>query len=168
MSRTIVGIMGPGEEASAAVCHRAAALAMLIANEGWALLTGGRSAGVMHAAAAAAKRAGGLTIGILPGRDESEASDAIEIAIATGLGEARNLVNVLSSRVVFVCGMNAGTASEVALAIKARRPVVLVDPDAETAAFFHAIDPGVHVAATPDDAIALARRILGGGGPSAV
>ena len=65
MTRIIVGIMGPGDGASAHDCDRAAQLAGLVAAEGWILLTGGRSAGVMEAASAAATRAGGLTIGIL-------------------------------------------------------------------------------------------------------
>ncbi len=47
-------------------------------------------------------------------------SQAIDIPILTDVGEACNNINVLSSRVVFACGMEAGTASEVALALKAK------------------------------------------------
>src|SRR5262245_38334095 len=141
MSRVVVGIMGPGEGASLGDCESAAQLGALVAAEGWVLLTGGRSTGVMQAASAAAKDAGGLTIGLLPGRDLSGASDAVDIAIVTGIGDARNNVNVLSSRVVFVCGMSAGTAAaEVALATKAARPIVLVSPSAATVQFFRAIN----------------------------
>jgi hypothetical protein len=42
------------------------------------------------------------------------------------MGEARNLINVLSSRVLLFVGMSAGTASELALAIKTGSPAILV------------------------------------------
>lgn len=160
MNRVVVGIMGPGEGASLADCERAAHLGRLIAEEGWALLTGGRSSGVMDAASNAAKAAGGLTIGVLPGSDWSQVSDGIDIAILTGIGEARNNVNVLSSRVVFVCGMSAGTAAEVALASKAKRPTVLVGPERLTVEFFESLDSEIQTAETPADAIALAKTLL--------
>jgi len=80
----------------------------------------------------------------------------------TGIGEARNNINVLSSQVVFVCGMSAGTAAEVALATKAARPIVLVSPGAATVQFFRAINPDIQIASTPEDAIAIARAILDG------
>ena len=160
MNRVVVGIMGPGDGASPADCECAARLAQLIAEEGWVLLTGGREAGVMDAASKAAKRAGGLTIGVLPGSDWSQVSDGVDIAILTGIGEARNNVNVLSSRVVFVCGMSAGTAAEVALASKARRPTVLVSSEPTTIEFFRSLDSTIHTAKTPHDAIALANALL--------
>jgi uncharacterized protein (TIGR00725 family) len=160
MNRIVVGIMGPSEDASADDCERAAHLAELIAGEGWALLTGGRPVGVMDAASKAARRAGGLTIGILPGNDWSQMSDGIDIAVVTGIGEARNNVNVLSSRLVFVCGMSAGTAAEVALASKASRPVILVGPERRSVEFFQTLDSAIQTAETPSDAIALAKPIL--------
>ena len=43
------------------------------------------------------------------------------------MGQARNLINVLSADVVVVCGAGgAGTASEAAHAIKAERPLILL------------------------------------------
>ena len=86
MNRVVVGIMGPGDGASPADCECAARLAQLIAEEGWVLLTGGRATGVMDAASKAARRAGGLTVGVLPGNDWSQVSDGIDIAILTGIG----------------------------------------------------------------------------------
>ena len=46
-------------------------------------------------------------------------SDAVDIPIATGLGQGRNLINVLSSHVIIACGNGTGTASEIAFALKA-------------------------------------------------
>ena len=117
MPRIIVGIMGPGETATGDDCDVAARLGEAAAERGWVVLTGGRPPGVMEAALRGARRRNGLTIGILPGSTAEGASPAADIRIVTGLGEARNVINVLSSDVVCVCGMSAGTASEVALAI---------------------------------------------------
>src|SRR5215216_7131973 len=97
-----------------------------VAKAGWGVLTGGRVAGVMGAAAKGAHAAGGLTVGILPTPDALSASPAVDVVLATGLGEARNAVIAQSANACVVCGMNPGTASEVALAIRAKKPVVLV------------------------------------------
>jgi hypothetical protein len=124
--------MGPGEQATAADIRVAYELGQAIAAAGWVLLTGGRPVGVMEAASQGAKSAGGLTIGILPSDHREDASEAIEIPILTGLGNGRNIINVLSSSVIISCGLGAGTASEVALAIKTGKPIVLLnlsDPD---------------------------------------
>jgi len=102
-------------------------LGKAIAENGWILLNGGRRAGVMHASARGAKEAGGLTVGILPDRDRQGASEYIDIPIVTGMADARNLVNVLSSDVVVACRGSAGTISEVALALKNGRRVILLD-----------------------------------------
>lgn len=68
MAKTVIGVMGPGDNATKEECDSAFELGKLIANKGWILLTGGRNVGVMEAASRGAKEAGGLTIGILPGK----------------------------------------------------------------------------------------------------
>lgn len=164
MSRIIVGVMGPGEGARAEDRACAEELGGLIAREGWVLLTGGRDAGVMAAAARGARRAGGLTLGILPGDDAVGASPDVDIAIVTGLGQARNNVNVLTSRVVIACGLGAGTAAEVALALKAGRPVVLLRASDTAWAFFRELGgERVRCATEAREAIALARALLAHG-----
>ena len=64
--------------------------------------------------AAGASQAKGKVIGILPGPDASRASPDLDYAIVTGMGDARNLINVLSSAVIIACPGGAGTLSEVA------------------------------------------------------
>ncbi len=123
-SKPIVGIMGGGSVSAEAI-RRAEKLGELIADQGWILLNGGRCSGVMEAAAKGARSRGGLTIGILPDDNASRASEFIVVPILTGMGNARNVINVLSSRVVVACPGGAGTVSEVALAVKCGRPVVL-------------------------------------------
>jgi uncharacterized protein (TIGR00725 family) len=98
-----------------------------IAAAGAVLLCGGRG-GVMQAAAEGARRAGGRTVGILPGvsPQESPANPHIELAIYTGLGQARNQILVLSAGAVIGIGGGWGTLTEIGLARKHRIPVVLL------------------------------------------
>lgn len=124
MARFIVGVMGGGEGASAETCREAYDLGSLIAKEGWILLNGGRPAGVMGASARGAREAGGITVGILPGKDAREASPDVDIPIPTGLGDARNYINILSSRAVIILPGGAGTLSEAALALKNGKTII--------------------------------------------
>jgi uncharacterized protein (TIGR00725 family) len=123
--RTIVGVMGGAivDDAATANAYR---IGQLIAESGWVLLNGGRDAGVMAASARGASEAGGLVVGILPGDTVANAAPHVDVAIPTGLGDARNAVNILASRVVVALPGGAGTVSEVALALKAGRNVVML------------------------------------------
>jgi uncharacterized protein (TIGR00725 family) len=134
--KIIVGVMGPGENATPEDNEMAFELGKAIAKEGWAVLTGGRSFGIMDAVMKGARDGGGLTIGILPDSNEQNASENAEIRIVTGMGSGRNYISVLSSRIVVVLGMAAGTASEVALAIKSNKKVILLNQDEITIRFF--------------------------------
>ncbi|MDT8316877.1 MAG: TIGR00725 family protein, partial [bacterium] len=136
MKKKIIGIMGPGPGATERDLAHAYTLGRMVAEEGWLLLTGGMKTGVMDAASRGAGEAGGLVIGILPTGDSSAASDAVDIPIVTGMGSARNNINILSSDVVIACGMGPGTASEIALAIKNGRKVILLNDMEESRAFF--------------------------------
>lgn len=89
-----------------------------------AVLVCGGLGGVMEAAAKGAKEIGGLTVGILPGKDKNSAGAFIDIGVVTGLGEARNLLVALSADAVIAVGGGLGTLSELAFAMKSRRPVV--------------------------------------------
>jgi uncharacterized protein (TIGR00725 family) len=161
MPHIIVGVMGPGETATVIDCSTAELLGQLIAQQGWVTLTGGRPVGVMEAALRGAKRSGGLTIGILPGNTVEGSSPAADIRIVTGMGEARNVVNVLSSQLVFACGMSTGTASEVAVALKTNRQTILLNAGLDAERFWTSLGGSMlHIASTPEQAIEIARRIL--------
>jgi uncharacterized protein (TIGR00725 family) len=138
-SKIIIGVMGPGEGSTPEENEIAYDLGAAIAKQGWATLTGGRSFGVMDAAMKGATDHNGLTIGVLPGETAAGASQYAQIKIITGLGSGRNNMNVLSSHVVVVLGMAAGTASEVALAIKANKKIILLSQDELTIQFFKKI-----------------------------
>ncbi|MBF2027573.1 MAG: TIGR00725 family protein [Oscillatoriales cyanobacterium C42_A2020_001] len=161
MRQPIIGVMGPGEQAAPLAVQTAYELGQQIAESGWVLLTGGRNTGVMDAVNRGAKSAGGLTVGILPTSDRAQLSAAVDIPIVTGMGNARNAINVLSSDVVIACGMGVGTASEVAIAIKAEKPVVLLNWSQTGVQFFQEFaSEGVSVADNVNDAIAIVHQLL--------
>jgi uncharacterized protein (TIGR00725 family) len=139
-------------------------LGRLLAQSGWIVLTGGRPEGVMDAASAGAKEIpGSLTLGILPG-SKGGAGAHVDIAIFTGMGEARNAVNVLTSDVVVACGIEGpGTVSEIGLALKAEKPVILLGAAPAAKELFRGIRGGglLLEAATPADVVALIRKELG-------
>ena len=103
----------------------ARALGRALAESGAVVLCGGRG-GVMEAAARGAAEAGGVTVGILPGPEASEANAWIAIPLPTGMGEARNALVVRGAEAVVAVGGGWGTLSEIALARKMGRPVATV------------------------------------------
>ncbi len=166
MSKVIIGVMGPGESASADLQATAYMLGQHIAQQGWVLLTGGRNTGVMDAACRGAKSADGLTIGILPGSSQTATSAAVDIPIVTGLGHARNVVNVLSSQVIVACGLGAGTTSEVAIALKIHRPVILLQVPPDACTFFQSLNRSlVHIATDCPHTTHLIHQLMAGSLP---
>jgi len=164
MKKIVIGVMGPGANASKIDLQNAYELGQLIAQQGWVLLTGGRNAGVMDAASKGAKAANGLTVGILPTDDTRAVSDAVDIAIVTDMGNARNNINVLSSDVIIACGMGAGTASEIALALKANKKVILLNENEESKVFFKNLSlDSIYIANNPINAIDIVRAVLSEG-----
>ncbi|MDX2097688.1 MAG: cytochrome [Leptolyngbyaceae cyanobacterium bins.59] len=161
MGKIIIGVMGPGEGATSLDTQLAYELGQLIAQTGWVLLTGGRNVGVMDAACRGARDAGGLTVGILPTDRPIAVSTAVDIPIYTDLGNGRNNLNVLSSQVVIACGMGTGTVSEVALALKNQKPVILLNWSEEGQRFFQSLSPDeIWVADRPETAIQLTHTLL--------
>jgi uncharacterized protein (TIGR00725 family) len=85
----------------------------LIGERGTILVCGGLG-GVMEAAARGAKKAGGLTIGLLPGNSHDEANPYIDVPIATGLGYSRNSLVAMNADVLIAVDGQYGTLSEIA------------------------------------------------------
>ena len=107
---------------------------------------------------------GSLTIGILPTGPDGPVSAHVDVAVFTGVGDARNAINVLSGEVVVACGVEGpGTASEVALALTAGRPTVLLAPTPAASAFFRTVvgRERLYEAQTPEAVIALIEVQLG-------
>ncbi|NBD18833.1 MAG: cytochrome [Cyanobacteria bacterium] len=161
MRKIIIGVMGPGNGATREDKTCAYELGYAIAQQGWVLLTGGRNQGVMAAANQGAKAANGLTLGILPTADETNISQAVDLAVFTDMGNGRNNINVLSSQVVVACGMGTGTASEIALALKNGKPVILFNSSAVGIEFFQSLSPQqVYGTDKVEGAIALIQSLL--------
>jgi uncharacterized protein (TIGR00725 family) len=158
--RRVVGIIGPGDDATASDVADAFEVGTLAARAGWVVLTGGRNVGVMDAASRGARSAGGLAVGVLPDADTREASAALDVAIVTGLGEMRDHVVVLSSDAIVVCGMSAGTAAEAALAAKAGKPLVFLRPRDGVRPFFERLaSRTLDEAPSPVEAMGILARV---------
>ena len=147
MRKAVVGVMG-GAEVDADVRAMAKRLGELIAARGWILLNGGRNTGVMDASAEGAKGAGGTVVGILPDRDTGRASAHLDVAVVTGLGDGRYVINVLSSDVVVACPGALGTLSEISFALKNGKRVVLLAR--EVGAEFEPYRRGGQLTSAPD------------------
>jgi uncharacterized protein (TIGR00725 family) len=93
-----------------------------LAELGAIVVTGGRG-GVMEAACRGAKEAGGLTLGILPGLDRSDANAFVDVSLPTGLGEMRNGLVARAAQAVVAVGGAWGTLAEIAFARAAGTPV---------------------------------------------
>jgi len=160
--RPVIGIMGAGDPGAQSLAD-ARLLGRLVAEQGWVVLTGGRPAGVMAAACAGAKEVpGSLTLGILPAAAGGVSPD-VDLAVFTGMGDARNAINVLTSDVVIACGVEGpGTASEVALGLKAEKPVVLLRAAPEAAAFYRQVVGAGRLleAGSPEDAVRIAAELV--------
>lgn len=153
--------MGPGHGATETGIQNATDLGNRIAGEGWVLLTGGRNVGVMEAASMGAQQVGGLTIGILPFEKTNGMSQYVDIPICTGMGSARNNINVLSSDVIVACGSGAGTTSEIMLTLKASKPLVLLDPSPKLVSFLKELSyPEPKMAQSPEQAISHIKKFL--------
>ena len=157
--KVLIGVMGGGaaKDEDAKAAYR---LGGLIARQGWILLNGGRPSGIMGASAKGARDHGGVTVGILPGIDPHSASEYIDIRICTGMGDARNVINILSSDVVIACPGSAGTISEIALALKNKKRVILLNLDVGALFDPYARQGLLTRAETPEEAIDAVKDFL--------
>lgn len=117
-----IGVIGQGD-CDATLAAVAEETGRLIAGAGALLVCGGMG-GVMEAACRGAQAAGGMTIGILQGGDRSEANPHLTVAVATGIGEARNLAIIRTADVLIAIGGSYGTLSEIGFALKMGKRVI--------------------------------------------
>lgn len=116
-----VVIIGSGDDT--AHIDEAREIGAFVARKGWVLVTGGRG-GIMEAASRGAFEHHGTVIGILPGETMEAANPYCTIVIPTGIGYARNLINVLSGDIIVAIGGKAGTLSEIAYAWQFGKPLI--------------------------------------------
>lgn len=116
-----VSVIGGGTigDEDTGIAHR---VGELLGERGHTLVCGGRT-GVMEAACRGAKEAGGETIGILPSTDPNDANAYVDVPIATGIGNARNVLVALNGEGAIAIDGAYGTLSEIAHALDFGRPV---------------------------------------------
>lgn len=137
-----VSIIG-GSTVTEDEAETAAKVGRLLGERGHTLVCGGLG-GAMEAACRGASEAGGRTIGVLPGEDRAAANPYVDVAIATGLGHARNALVALNGDAVIAVDGGVGTLSEIGLAGVFDRPIAgLETHDA----------PGVEPVETPKEAV---------------
>lgn len=144
----------------------------LLAAAGVVVVCGGLD-GVMAAVCRGARAAGGRTVGVLPGVDAGAANPWVDLALPTGMGEARNVLVVRAGRAVIAIGGGFGTLSELAFARKLRVPVVgletwtvpdhgiVLEPGAASLEPDRLRTTGITYANTPDEAVRLALTAIG-------
>ncbi|MCL4474335.1 MAG: TIGR00725 family protein [Actinobacteria bacterium] len=147
-----ISVIGAGES-GVATDAAAEEVGRLIATAGAVLVCGGLG-GVMEAACRGARAGKGVTIGILPGLDRGAGNPYLDYSICTGIGHARNLAVAASGDAVIAIGGSFGTLSEIGLAAKSGRRVVLlgsweIGKDGR-------LPRNLVVASTPEEAVALA------------
>jgi len=138
----LVSVVG-GAECSPQEAALAEEVGRELARRGYGGGCGGRG-GVMAAVCRGANQMGGVTVGILPGDDDAEANDWVQIVIPTGIGEARNALVARAGAGVIAIGGGYGTLSEIALALKWDKKVAVLSS--------WGIE-GVYHAASPADAV---------------
>jgi uncharacterized protein (TIGR00725 family) len=154
----IIGVIGGGQVGPETL-RTARALGAAIAAAGATLVCGGLG-GVMAAACQGAKEAGGRTIGVLPGLDVDDANEWVDVPIATGLGDVRNVVIVRTADACIAVDGRFGTLTELSYALLHKKPVVglgtwrLEQPDA-------GIEDPIERAGSPAEAVQLALARLG-------
>lgn len=117
-----IGVIGGGT-CSPEIYEIAQEVGRKIAQNGFSLVCGGLG-GVMEAACRGARETGGTTIGILPTTNKEDANPYCDLVIPTGLGHARNVLVVHASDALIAVDGEAGTLSEIAIALKVGKPIV--------------------------------------------
>ena len=139
MVKMQVGVIGGG------VCDNktemiAEEIGRELALHGVTLICGGLG-GVMEASARGAKRQGGSTIGILPGNSREDANRYIDFQIVTNMGHARNAIIAASADALIAVGGEYGTLSEIAIALKMGKRVVVIESKWDIEGIIKATDP---------------------------
>lgn len=122
MGLKIVGVIG-SSKAEPELLKLAEEVGAEIARNRAAVVCGGLS-GVMEAVCRGARKEGGLTIGIIPSDERSDANPFVQIPIVTGMGMGRNVMLVKTADVLIAVGGEFGTLSEIAHALNLGKKVI--------------------------------------------
>jgi uncharacterized protein (TIGR00725 family) len=128
MQKIQVAVLG----SSKAICTKKAyemaeIIGAELAKRGCITITGG-GMGVMEAALTGAKKAGGLTVGIIPWESIRKVNKYADVTIATGLGWSRDAINVNSCDGAIIVHGGAGTLNEATYGYIREKPMVAIKP----------------------------------------
>lgn len=141
----VIAVIG-ASEADEQTTRAAHEVGRLLAEAGCVVLSGGLG-GVMEAASRGAHEAGGLVVGVLPGASPDSANAYVGVAIASGMGDARNAILANTAEAFIAVGGAYGTLSELAFALKRGKRVVSLGS--------WNVDPKVLLARDPAEAVKL-------------
>ncbi len=120
--RITISVIG-GHACDEKVAQLAHQVGKIVAKMECILVCGGLL-GTMQAACQGCKEAGGTTIGILPGKDKTDANPYVDIALPTSIGFSRNTIVACSADIVVALPGSYGTQSEICYALVYKRPVI--------------------------------------------
>jgi len=145
-----IGVIGAGQ-CNHEQYQTALELGQEIARAGAILVCGGMD-GVMKAAAEGCRITGGVSLGIIPGVEKQAANEFHDYIIATGFGEARNLVIIRTADVIIALPGKYGTLSEIGFALKMNKPVISLGS--------WDVSVSISPAETPKEAVQLALKAI--------
>ncbi len=125
-----VSIIGPNADSCTEAMYRLGEiLGKSIADSGRIIICGGKG-GMMEAVCKGAQQSdnyhSGMTVGILPGYDRSEANAFCDIVIPSGIGYTRNSLVVSSGDVIIAVAGGVGTLTEIAFAWHYHKPLIAI------------------------------------------
>ncbi len=100
-------------------------LGQLLAEHRCAVICGGLQ-GVMEEVCRGAKSKGGITVGLLPGKNDNDANPFVDIIIPTTLGEIRNNLIINASHGIIAVEGESGTLNELTTAWMSQKPIAVL------------------------------------------
>jgi uncharacterized protein (TIGR00725 family) len=164
MRSRLIAVVGSGGGPLPAVLDLAEALGAALVEAGYGIVTGG-GGGVQEAVCRGAVRRRGKAakppiVALLAGYDVTAGHGFSDVAIPTGLGQARHALIPAAGEVVVCVGGATGALAEVALARKIGRPVIALLPSGGTAGLVSQAFGSVHRAESVEAVIAHIKTLL--------
>tara|TARA_Y100000590_G_scaffold103424_1_gene117538 strand:- start:27226 stop:27741 length:516 start_codon:yes stop_codon:yes gene_type:complete len=125
LSSKKIAVCGNNENISNIIDSMSEQIGFEIGKRRGILLCGGMG-GVMESASRGAKKSNGITVGILPTSDKSDANSFTDIIIPTSFGKLRNFFIVNLADVVIGISGSWGTLSELSMAMNLNKKVILL------------------------------------------
>ena len=174
LEKPIIGVLGTGGSDKSIPSHTlqmAFQIGKEIVRQGAICLSGGMN-GVMNAVSKGAREAGGIVVGITPILDRKECSPYLQVAITTGLGTVRNLLNIRAPDSLIAVGGGYGTLNELLLAYQDGKSAVVLEGSGgwsdrlrstlfENVYFDERKKAKIYFASTPHEAVNIALSICG-------